>query len=126
MSEIIKLLFLINFSLFLVHEMDAVKQQEWKMLIWLKNLEDEKAYKIFTAIHIPLYVFLLFGIMDTSNNTSTIFLIIIDVFLIFHASIHFFFKKHKNNEFNSYFSKIVINAMAIISVAQIILLKLTA
>jgi len=37
------------------HEMDAIRTKEWRMLIILKDIADETAYKIFTLAHLPLY-----------------------------------------------------------------------
>ncbi|MEM5012432.1 DUF6713 family protein [Niallia taxi] len=46
-------------SLFLLHEMDAIRRSEWRMFIVLKDTEDSTAYMVFTLIHLPLYTIIL-------------------------------------------------------------------
>ncbi len=52
--------FYIGLTFILIHEMDAVRLQEWKMFPILSGLNDQTGYLIFTSLHIPLYG-LLFG-----------------------------------------------------------------
>lgn len=59
MPDLLLILFLLNFSLFLLHEMDAIRHSEWRLFIILKDMEDSKAYKVFTFIHLFLYVVIL-------------------------------------------------------------------
>ncbi|MEA0978893.1 DUF6713 family protein [Lysinibacillus irui] len=39
--------------------MDAIRRSEWRLFIVLKDMEDSKAYKVFTFIHLFLYVIIL-------------------------------------------------------------------
>ncbi|MEA0553347.1 DUF6713 family protein [Lysinibacillus irui] len=59
MPDLLLVLFLFNLSLFLLHEMDAIRRSEWRLFIVLKDMEDSKAYKVFTFIHLFLYVIIL-------------------------------------------------------------------
>ncbi|WP_327204690.1 DUF6713 family protein, partial [Paenibacillus terrae] len=45
MPDFLLVLFLLNLSLFLLHEMDAIRHSEWRLFIVLKDMEDSKAYK---------------------------------------------------------------------------------
>ncbi|WP_423229843.1 DUF6713 family protein [Clostridium aceticum] len=42
------------------HEMDGIKNKEWKVFIYLKNMEDNKVYQILSMMHLPIYVVMLF------------------------------------------------------------------
>ena len=110
------------FSLLLIHEMDAIRAKEWKMFIVLKDMGEEAAYKVFTILHFPLYFMALYIMTQGETNTNYIFKIIIDVFLITHAIIHFCFRKHILNGFKSLFSKTIIYLMAVLSILHLCLL----
>src|SRR5918997_1241338 len=55
--------FALGFALLLVHEMDAVRLGEWKIFPWLSGMGEEAGYRAFTALHVPLYALLLFGLL---------------------------------------------------------------
>ena len=90
-------LFIISLSLLLVHEMDAVRNREWRIFIVLKDVEDEKACRIFLLAHVPLYAAILLLLMSPAK----LFFSVLDVSLILHAVIHFCFRHHKHNAFAS-------------------------
>jgi hypothetical protein len=83
--------------------MDAVKTKEWKMIIWLKDLHDEKAYAVFLIAHLPLYFAAIFTLVQPYEPARAILFFIIDIFLVFHAIIHFGFRKHHHNRFKPKF-----------------------
>lgn len=116
MENIWTFLFIVNISLLLVHEMDAVKNREWRMFIVLKDMEDEKAGRIFLLAHVPLYATALFLLMSPAK---LILFYILDVFLILHAVVHFGFRHHKHNSFTSTISKAIIYMMAAISAVHL-------
>ena len=49
-------IFFLCFSTLLVHEMDAVKQAEWRVLLGFLELSDAAKYVVFKAVHVPLYL----------------------------------------------------------------------
>jgi len=49
------ILFAFNFSLLLLHEMDAIRAKEWKMFAVLKNMNEQNGYIVFSLLHLPLY-----------------------------------------------------------------------
>jgi len=59
MSILLPVLFSVILSLLFLHEMDAVRNAEWKMFVILKDMDETKAYRIFTLLHLPLYAALL-------------------------------------------------------------------
>ncbi len=116
MIDVWLVLFIINLSLLFVHEMDAVKNCEWRMFAVLKNMADEKASRLFILLHIPLYGAVLLMLVSPAQQ---VLFYIIDIFLIFHAVIHFGFRHHKNNAFSSVLSWVFIYSMGIISAVHL-------
>lgn len=110
------MIFSINFALLLLHEMDAIRAKEWKMFVILKDMEDERAFKIFTILHLPLYTLLLYSFV----SHQLIAFVIIDVFLIIHSIAHFFFEKHQNNNFKNLFSRLIIYPMGLLGMLHLI------
>ena len=60
--------FWIAFSFLLTHEMDAVRRHEWNIFPLLARLtDDERGYTLFTAMHIALYILLLWGLFPNGS-----------------------------------------------------------
>ncbi len=117
MQNLLVIIFAINLSLLFVHEMEAIRHQEWKMFIVLKDMEEKKAYTLFLLMHIPLYSLILW-ILLSPNVTIGFF--ITDVFLVIHLLIHLLFMKHKNNRFNNPLSLCIIILMGVLSALHLI------
>ena len=121
MNTALTILFSVIFSLLLVHEMDAVRNREWKMFIVLKDMQDKTAYRIFTALHIPLYG-LIVGLLLFAETRPLAFYVL-DTFLIIHALLHWFFERHPYNTLKSAFSRFLIYTMGVLATVHIILLS---
>lgn len=119
MPDFLLVLFLFNLSLFLLHEMDAIRRSEWRLFIVLKDMEDSKAYKIFTFLHLFLYVIILSLLFSEYQIIVFWFL---DLFFIIHAILHLFFEKHPRNEFKNPFSRAIIYPMGILAVVHALFL----
>nr|WP_233454082.1 DUF6713 family protein [Brevibacillus parabrevis] len=120
LSSVLLVIFSINFSLLLLHEMDAIRAKEWKMFAILKDMDDGRAFKVFTILHLPLYAILLYSFI----SQQIVSFIIIDVFLIFHSIIHYFFEKHPNNNFTNTYSRLLIYPMGVLGVLHLLGLML--
>jgi len=107
------LLFYVAFSFLLVHEMDAVKQKEWRMLPGFSKLNKKTAQQLFVTLHIPVYISLLYALIFEESNRSTL-IIILDGFFIIHLGLHLLFIKHQMNSFKTIFSKMYIAVPAIL------------
>ena len=68
----------------------------------LSKMGDEAGYVAFTALHVPLYVLLLWGLYGGGVNRGLIFGL--DVFFIVHVILHLVFYNHPENRFRSVFS----------------------
>lgn len=116
MSSILLMIFSINFALLLLHEMDAIRAKEWRMFIILKDMEDNRVFKVFTILHLPLYTFLLFSFI----SQQLLSFVIIDLFLIFHSIAHFFFEKNPNNNFKNLYSRLIIYPMGLLGLLHLL------
>ncbi|MGE7836473.1 DUF6713 family protein [Viridibacillus arvi] len=119
MPDLLLVLFLLNLSMFLLHEMDAIRRSEWRLFIVLKDMEDSKAYKVFTFIHLFLYVIILSLLF---SEYQTIVFWFLDIFFIIHAILHLFFEKHPRNGFKNTFSRLIIYPMGILAVIHLLFL----
>lgn len=95
------LLFLLGFCLLLVHEMDAIRAREWKIFPTLGRMDGEAGYVTFTALHVPLYALLLWGLSGDANRGLIVGL---DVFFLVHVVLHLVLYNHPENRFRSIFS----------------------
>ena len=111
--------FFVGLSFILVHEMDAIKCQEWTIFPLLSKLNERMGYFVFTTIHIPLYLLLL-SVLYGQNALNPSLIIGLDIFFIIHVFLHVFFLKHPKNQFTSMFSWIIILGAGIAGLIDII------
>lgn len=97
------LFFLFAICFLLAHQMDAVRCQEWSILPLLNRLEDDAGYLAFVALHIPLYALLLWIPFGGDDLNRTV-IIILNLFLVFHAGLHVVLRNLPENRFGSPFS----------------------
>ena len=110
----INLLFWLNLALLLVHELDAVRRQEWRMFVFLNRLDDERAHQLFALLHIPLFI-LMFWFLSRPNQPAYFwFQLVVDLFLIVHLGLHLLFRSHPANTFANAFSMRLIAGMALL------------
>lgn len=97
--------FFVAFSFLLTHEMDAVRRHEWQVLPLLARLTDDtRGYTIFTVLHVPLYVFFLWGLLARDAAITQAFVVGLDIFCVIHVLLHLLFSKHPRYQFNQWFS----------------------
>lgn len=117
MKTMVDILFALELALLFTHEMDAIRRQEWKMFIVLKDMADEKAYRVFLLLHIPLYTAILALLF---SPFSQIAYVIVDLFLMAHMVIHLGFRKHPANRLNGPVSTFMIYAAGILGLLHFI------
>ena len=110
------LLFILNITFITVHELDAIQQHEWRAFFGFTPLSDEAAYRLFTALHVPLLLFILW------NLHSYPFQVGLDIFLIIHAGVHWILRNHPLVTFNNWFSRIWIFGGALLGALHLLLL----
>ncbi|WP_260405601.1 DUF6713 family protein [Paenibacillus sp. 598K] len=115
-TSLLLFVFSLSFALLLLHEMDAIRAKEWRMFIILKDMEEKRAFQVFTLLHLPLYAILLYSFIQQHRLSF----VIVDVFLIVHAIAHFFFEKHPQNQFKNGFSRFIIHSMGMLALLHLL------
>lgn len=115
MDIVLALVFAVELSLLFIHEMDAIRQKEWRMFVVLKDMEETRAYRVFTLIHLPLYIAVLTLLMVQPMAAY----IIVDIFLIGHSLVHILFRAHKANALNSTYSRMLIYPMGMLAIVHL-------
>lgn len=112
---IFKTILWINLSLLILHELDAVRTKEWKMMFFLKSMQESVAEKFFIAAHFILLI-PVFYMLEYHFN---LLYWIVCIFFVFHQMLHVYFRKHPENLLNNFFSESIILLMTIVSVTGI-------
>ena len=111
--------FFVGLSLILTHELDAVKQREWRIFPLTSWLPEGWSYFVFTALHIPLLTLLfleLYGKDDIDRGLVKG----LDIFFIVHVALHLVFLAHPKNEFRSAFSWVLIGGAGLAGLLDLI------
>jgi hypothetical protein len=116
-----QILFAMTLSFLLVHEMDAVRAKEWNMFVFLKDMKEDTAYRVFTGIHLLIYLCAFYALMY-GGTAAYAAKLVVDIFLLGHAFLHIAFRKHSKNGFQNFFSKIAIYSASALALAHLILL----
>ena len=93
-------IYTLGLTFIFMHEMDAVRCREWKILPITSFLIDIMGMIVFTFLHIPLFYILLLPTTLDSNSFRYGF----STFLIVHFFLHLLLLLHKNNEFEDWVS----------------------
>lgn len=114
------ILFYIGLSFLTVHEMDAVRCKEWRILPGVSLLSDKVGQLVFLFAHIPLFILVFYQLAFISDIGG--FIKGFGIFMIIHTILHLLFLKHKNNEFKDWISWILIIGAGIFGLADVIIL----
>ncbi len=113
------LFFCIGLSLILMHEMDAIRCKEWRILPLLSWLDDKWGFQVFMFAHVPLFCLLFVGLLQKNTNVSLIFGL--NIFFMIHFVLHLLFLLHKKNEFKDWISWSIITGCALSGALDLIL-----
>ena len=117
METFVEVLFIINVAFLVIgHEMDAIQQHEWRFFFAKTGMSDQASYRLFTALHIPLFVLIIWNLQSVS------FQIGFDLFLVLHAGVHWLLRNHPLISFNSWFSRLWIFGGAFLGLLHLVLL----
>jgi hypothetical protein len=104
--------FFVALAFMLTHEMDAIKRREWRIFPLTSRLDDDRGYRVFTAVHVPLYL-LLFWALFTPDGLNQGVMRGLALFFVVHLGLHLLFLRHPRNEFKSALSWILIVGAAL-------------
>jgi hypothetical protein len=113
------LLFLLGLALLFSHELDAVRQREWRLLFILRHMPEQTAAPAFIAIHVPFFLVLLVA-TEASSAWGFWSRAAICAFLVIHAGLHWALRHRTECNFNSGWSRALIYGAAVIGVLQIL------
>ena len=99
--------------------MDAIRCKEWRIFPGLSLLDKLTGQWVFILAHIPLLFLVFFQL--THNSDPEGFIIGFEIFLIAHVALHLLFLKHKNNEFNGWFSWVLILGAGLFGLADLLI-----
>lgn len=94
--------FYLGLTFILMHEMDAIRCKEWRILPITSFLNDKRGFEVFMLIHIPLFYLLFYGLFSSPDQASV--RNGWDYFLIIHLALHILFLRHRKNEFTDWIS----------------------
>ena len=116
MYSILTLIYLINATLLIVHEIDSAYWEEWKLFRLPGGLQG------FLLIHIPLIALILYGLLEVNIRSlqGNVISIVVGLGGIFAFSIHTYFIRKGNNKFNTITSKTLLYLILICSIIQIL------
>jgi hypothetical protein len=115
MVSVPEVLFLSVVSFLLVHELDAIRQREWRFFFTPVPVRDETASRLFIALHAPLFVVVLVYV------ESRAFQLGLDSFAIVHGLVHLVLRNHPLVEFDSAFSRVWIFGGALLGALHLAL-----
>jgi len=107
-------------SLLIVHEMDAIRRNEWRMFIYLSKLKPETGYAVFSLLHIPLFMLIFWGLFSAAPEIKKALILFLNGFFVAHFFLHLMFIRHRNNEFRSVFSWGIIGGLFLIGIGGIL------
>lgn len=115
MTTITDMLFITGIAFIFVHELDATRQGEWRFFFGRMGLADTVQYRLFAALHVPLFVVIIWQWADPG------FQIAFDLFLIVHLGLHIALRKHPHINFDTWFSWVWIVGGGILGLAHLLL-----
>lgn len=118
MKDVVQILFFVNVAWIATHELDAIKQHEWRIFPFTVALPDQTAYLVFTALHVPLFAWIIWA----SENPS--FQVGFDIFMIAHTGLHWSFRNRPLYEFDNWFSQMIIWGGVPLGVLHLVLMQL--
>ncbi|WP_287373800.1 DUF6713 family protein [Prosthecochloris sp.] len=116
------LVFYTGLSFLIAHELDAVNRHEWKMFPGLSGLADQKGYRLFVLLHVPLLVVIFWLMFHPDRGVRYAFQAIMDVFFIVHAGLHYLLRRHEHNGFTKRFSLLLIGLCSLAGAVHLMLL----
>jgi hypothetical protein len=94
------------------HELDAIRQFEWRLLYVLRDLNEPQAQTWFIALHVPLFWALIAWTHHANVSLQGFARIALSTFCMLHAVLHWRLRDDPSSSFNSALSVSLIVASA--------------
>jgi hypothetical protein len=105
------LFFYVGLACLALHEMDAVRCHEWRILPGLSALPEVWGFRVFMLAHIPIFAWLFAALADPTQLPALARGF--DWFFVVHLGLHLLFLLHRNNEFKDWMSWLPIVGAAV-------------
>ena len=119
LKEALFWIYIVNFTLFIVHEMEGAYWKEWGM--FTGNLTEKKGLTLYLLTHILIIAVLFFGLFYIRTIAGFIIAFVLSVFLAFHFIVHVQAMKQERGGFNYPISSILLFFIFFLSVAQFVI-----
>ena len=113
--------FYLGIGTLFTHELDAMPNQEWRVLPLTSWMPNEIGMIVFVWLHIPLFAFLIALISSADRKIRDRSKLGISIFLIVHSLLHALFMKHIHYEFSSILSNTLIFGAALCGLIYLVL-----
>lgn len=114
-------LFYLGFAVLMTHELDAVRHQEWRILILLRDLPEAVAETVFISLHVPLIALLLWLTHHQSPSVRNGMRLALSAFLIVHVGLHMSLMDHPAYGFDTPLSMALIVGGGLTGLAHLVL-----
>jgi hypothetical protein len=118
---LIDLIFYVALSGLLAHELDAVQRHEWRLLFVLRRMPETRARDAFILVHVPIVALILWLAAHPDPKVRHGMMLVLDVFVLVHAGLHWRLSTHPKYEFYDSISKVLIYAPAVIALGHLTL-----
>lgn len=108
MREIQSWIYILAFSVLNAHELDAMSQHEWRLLLVLRDLPPDLAQSAFVFLHVPLVAIILWLTFNRSSAVTSWSRRAVCAFGIIHFGLHWHLHDHPAYTFHSWLSETLI------------------
>ncbi|WP_136603284.1 DUF6713 family protein [Salinigranum halophilum] len=98
MAALTPVLFALTVAFLAVHELDAVRNHEWRFFFSPFGVDDDTGHRVFTALHVPLFAVVFTFYSAPAFQTG------LDLFAVAHGGVHLALRDHPLVEFSGWFS----------------------
>ena len=81
------------------HELDAIRRHEWRLLPFVSALPEKVGAAVFVWAHVPLFVLVYWIVADGADSAPALWL---SGFSIAHVGLHWLYRNHPKNAFNTF------------------------
>ncbi len=121
MKIIILITSVLGIIFLLIHEFDAIYEEEWRMFKFLRRLPERTQYLIFLYSHIPILLFVFYYVWHVFHFTGKPIWLFLNAFGIVHFLLHWYATKWESNVFHRFSSFIFIGAYALTGFINLLL-----
>ena len=114
-------IFYLGIGFLFTHELDAVRNSEWRVMPLLGALPDDTGMTIFIAAHVPLFALVIGALASSNRRVQTNSRLALCVILVLHGLLHAVFMQHPDYEFYSVLSNVLIFGGAVLGIMSLAL-----